>query len=592
MARMAHPRSTAVPHPFSRPGRVALVLAAWVAVSCVQGIAILGRNLAVGKALAVLAYYVAMGLAWGLLALAIGRMIVALDRRNAQTGRRVVAYVAALVICALVDTAARRIGDALLDGRPTIPWYGTMLYFADFTLVSYAAAVLLARSLTFHDRFVVRQRRSLALEAQVTRARLASLEEQLHPHFLFNSLGAVIELAHETPAVASRLLRQLASIVRFAVEREGPEVSVAAEFAALEPYVDVHRTRFADWLTVETTVASDAADLLVPPLVIQPLVENAIRHGLTRRNAPGHIRIEATVRDGMLTIVVHDNGVGLRAAGSTGRGIGLSNLRERLTALYEGAAELSVHDDEHGGTVSQVTIPARHAHAESTPLDESDEASTELPLLPAWIRRRPAVAIVLSWITWGLIYTQQSIAYLAFRDRLADRSVLAIAGHDFATAMIWAAFTPVMLIALQAIPIRPRRLIARVGAHALVAIAIAVSQGYLTHVILGDPFAPLSSSGLAAIVWGMLAYAVVIGVGYHREIGDWMRERELADSRLRLRMAEARLHDNTSRTHPRQLVARLEEIAESIGDDPAVAERALVQLSDQLRQTLTVGAAA
>jgi hypothetical protein len=90
----------------------------------------------------------------------------------------------------------------------------------------------------------------------------------------------------------------------------------------------------------------------------------------------------------------------------------------------------------------------------------------------------------------------------------------------------------------------------------------------------------------------VLAYAVIIGVGYHREIGNWMRERELADSRLRLRMAEAHLHDNTSRTHPRQLAERLEEIAASIGDDAVAAERALVQLSDQLRQTLTVGAAA
>jgi sensor histidine kinase YesM len=90
----------------------------------------------------------------------------------------------------------------------------------------------------------------------------------------------------------------------------------------------------------------------------------------------------------------------------------------------------------------------------------------------------------------------------------------------------------------------------------------------------------------------MLAYAVVVGLGYHREIGRWMRERELADSRLRLRMAEARWHSNTARTHPRQLVEALEHIAASIADDAAGAERALVQLSDDLRDTLAVGAAA
>src|SRR5205085_8878712 len=181
-------------------------------------------NLAVGKAVAVLVYYAAMGFIWGLLALAVGAMIVMIEQRRATASWRIVAYMGALVVCALIDTMARRVGGFLLDGRSTLPWYGTMLYFADFTLVSYAAAVLLARSLVFHDRFVVRLRRSLALEAQVTRARLASLEEQLHPHFLFNSLGAVIELAHEAPTVASRLPRQLASTGRFAIGREGPAV--------------------------------------------------------------------------------------------------------------------------------------------------------------------------------------------------------------------------------------------------------------------------------------------------------------------------------------------------------------------------------
>src|SRR5262249_3941307 len=158
------------------------------------------------------AYFIGLGLVWGVLALAVGGMVISIERRRAAA--RVTGYLGALLLCALADTIARRVGSTLLGGEPTIPWYGTMLYFADFTIVSYAAIVLLARSLIFHDRFVLRQRRSLALEAQVARARLATLEEQLHPHFLFNSLGAVIELAQDMPAVASRLLRQLASVVR------------------------------------------------------------------------------------------------------------------------------------------------------------------------------------------------------------------------------------------------------------------------------------------------------------------------------------------------------------------------------------------
>ena len=589
---MSRLRVTNARHPFSSTRRIALVLTASVVVNCLPGVALLASNVTVGRGLAILSYYVGIGLVWGILALAIGALVSSLDERRATVGASVVRYGAALVACALADTFARRFGSRLLGGTSVLPWYGTMLYFADFTLVSYAAIVLLARSVISHDRFVRRQRRSLALEAQVTRARLATLEEQLHPHFLFNSLGAVIELAHEAPAVASRLLRQLASVVRFAAEREGAEVSVAAEFAALEPYLDVHRTRFADWLTVDTDVAPEASGLLVPPLVLQPLVENAIRHGLTRRDAPGHIRIAASVREGALTITVRDNGVGLCAPESSRRGIGLSNLRERLTALYEGAADVLVFDDEHGGAVSQVRIPVRHPSAEPPAPADVAESSVPDSLLPQWIRRRPAAAILVGWVAWGLIYTQQSIAYLAFRGRLEGRSLSGIAAHDFAVAMLWAAFTPVMLVALRAIPIRPPRIAARLGAHGLVAIAIAVSHSYLTHLITGDPFASLSESGMSLVAWGMIAYAVVIGIGYHREIGEWMRERDLADSRLRLKMAEAQLQTNTARANPRQLVASLEEIAASIGEDAARAEKDLVQLSDDLRQTLAVGAAA
>src|SRR5215208_3271045 len=118
---MTHQPATAIPRPhprsFSHPRRIALFLTAWVAVSCVQGIAILGSNLAVSRGLAVLAYYAAMGLAWGFLALAVGRMIFALDLRRANVAWRVAGYVGALLACALVDTMVRRVGSSMLDGQ-------------------------------------------------------------------------------------------------------------------------------------------------------------------------------------------------------------------------------------------------------------------------------------------------------------------------------------------------------------------------------------------------------------------------------------------------------------------------------------------
>jgi hypothetical protein len=523
-----------------------------------------------------LVFHGAIGLAWAALTLtmAIWMLPDATDRLPS----RVIRHALGLMICALVDTLVRRVAATVLGSQPVIPWYGTLLYFADHTAIGYLAIVLLNRTLAAHDRFVVRQQQALSLQAQLARARLASLEEQLHPPFLFNCLGAVSELAHEAPAAAARMLRQLASILRFAIEREGSEVTVFEELAALEPYIEVQRMRFSDWLTIETRLDPSAAELLMPPLVLQPLVENAIRHGLVRRDQPGAITVSATAKGDQLVLEVRDNGVGLRGETLGGRGIGTSNVRDRLVELYDDDAGLELFEDTAGGVVSRIHIPTHRREGQVAQFESGDET-----LVTSAFRRWPVGSVSIAWVMWGFLWTQQSIAYLALRGRLGNRSLLDIFAQDFLQTMIWAALTPLMLLMAYLVPITGRRFPLRLAAHAAAAIMLGAAHEWAARRLLAGTALTLDAETITATTWGMLAYAVVLVSAHYGRIRAWMRERDLADASMRVRIAEAELEETYTRARPVQLLDRLEEIAESIQKDGGAADGLLARLGDQLR---------
>lgn len=565
----------------TRGKRPLLIALGWLAFYWLQAGLLAASNYRPDRLPALFTVYGVFGLTWAALTLAVGVWLLPSSSDNWRV--TVLRHGLGVLICGLVDTLVRRVVQVAMGGAVVLPWYGTMLYFADRTVVSYVAIVVLARAINAQDRFIARQQIALSLQAELARARLASLEAQLHPHFLFNTLGAVTELAHEAPAAAARMLRQLASVLSFAVNRQGTEVTVAEELTALDDYLDVQRTRFSDWLTIETRVDPPARDLLMPPLVLQPLVENALRHGLVRRDSPGAIVVTAAVKDDELLLEVRDNGVGLRGGQLSGRGIGTMNLRDRLSALYADRARLTLFEDAAGGVISHVSIPAHR----------SQPASDIIDLAPAgggWIaqafRRWPAAAILTAWAIWGLLYTQQSIAYLAFRNRLADRSLIEIASRDFMTSMIWAALTPVVLVMARAVPLGRRLLPLRIGAHALAAIGIGAVHFGIVELLYSTAASPDMGELVAEISWGLIAYGVILAAAHYGRIQAWLQERDLAESRMRVDIAEAELEAALAKAGPRQLLDRLETIAQSIQQDAAAAERMLARLGDELRASL------
>lgn len=185
-----------------------------------------------------------------------------------------------MLAAALVDEVWRNASQRAFHGAPakSLVSLDTIVYFLDLTVAAYVAVVLLERIADTHDAVIRQERRQPTLRAELAGAQLAYLETQRQPHFLFNSLGAVLELAHESPATAARMIRQLAALLRFVVRGRGHTVTLAQVIEALEPYLEIQRLRFADWLTISREATPEALRVNVPRMTIQPIVDNAIRH--------------------------------------------------------------------------------------------------------------------------------------------------------------------------------------------------------------------------------------------------------------------------------------------------------------------------
>jgi hypothetical protein len=206
-----------------------------------------------------------------------------------------------------------------------------------------------------------RQLEASRLQAELAQAQLHSLKSQLHPHFLFNSLNAVATLTTSDPPAAKRVVLLLSGLLRRALtDAEAQEVPLAQEIEFARSYLEIEQVRFSNRLSVDVSVDPRVERVLVPHLVLQPLVENAVRHGIGPKAEPGTIRIEAGVAPEGVRLAVIDDGAGLsRTSRSDGAGLGLANVRARLARLYGNGARLECGERAEGGFTASVTLPLR-----------------------------------------------------------------------------------------------------------------------------------------------------------------------------------------------------------------------------------------
>ena len=225
-------------------------------------------------------------------------------------------------------------------------------------LASYATAWS-ERLVTSYER-AARERREL--EARLATARLQSLKLQLRPHFLFNALNTVTALIGVDARRAERMVTGLAELLRLSLRTsDEQEVPLERELEILEHYLDIERVRFQDRLEVTVRVSPEARRALVPNLILQPLVENAIRHGIAPRAAGGMVTVDASRSDDRLRIIVADDGVGVRPDAERREGVGLGNTRARLRHLYADRHRFVPRAGEMGGFVVELEIPFRLA---------------------------------------------------------------------------------------------------------------------------------------------------------------------------------------------------------------------------------------
>lgn len=230
-------------------------------------------------------------------------------------------------------------------------------------LLTYGAVLGAVYAFEYHDRFQERRLRASRLEAQLAHARLDALRMQLNPHFLFNALNTVAAQVRAGRAgVATSMLSGLGELLRYVLDSEpAAVVPLRQERAFLERYLQIERARFADRLQVEIDLPEALEGACVPSLLLQPLAENAVRHGIAPREGPGRIEITARRSGERLVLTVRDDGVGPGGASSGANGVGLANTRARLTELYGPRHRFTIGPREGGGTEVVVEIPWRTA---------------------------------------------------------------------------------------------------------------------------------------------------------------------------------------------------------------------------------------
>ncbi len=270
---------------------------------------------------------------------------------------------AASAICALLNLAVFALAAPIIGAtQAESTWLGTFSRLLGTTFLLNLPVYWLIIAAAQVERLVriarEKDRRQLRLEAQLADARLQALRTQLQPHFLFNALNTISVLMHEDVDAADRILLQLSALLRRALDSsDAHEVTLGEEIGFLENYLEIEQARFGGRLSYRVIADDRVLDARVPNLILQPLVENALRHGLATRAGPGRVEIKAERHGDFLRLCVRDDGRGLPSA--TTERVGLANTRARLRLLYADRQRFEIRNSEDGGVIAEIELPWR-----------------------------------------------------------------------------------------------------------------------------------------------------------------------------------------------------------------------------------------
>jgi sensor histidine kinase YesM len=249
-------------------------------------------------------------------------------------------------------------------------WFGNFLEFPQalqllsktflYNVWIYWVILAVSHAFSYYQKLHERELRASELESRLAQARLHALQCQLNPHFLFNTLHSISSLVHKDADAADRMIMKLSDLLRLALDNTAVhEVQLSEEVDFLQRYLEIEQTRFRDRLVVQMDFQSNTLQAKVPNLVLQPLVENAIRHGIEKHARPGKIILRSIRHENHLALEVQDNGDGISDKKPTREGIGLANTRNRLSQLYGSSQSFILENAPEGGLLARIILPFR-----------------------------------------------------------------------------------------------------------------------------------------------------------------------------------------------------------------------------------------
>lgn len=238
------------------------------------------------------------------------------------------------------------------------PIWALLVGLGATNIMIYWAVVAVSQAIDYFRKY--RER-----ELRLSQAELQALRTQLHPHFLFNTLNAIAELVHSDPVAADRSILRLSELLRFSLASgKAQEVTLKEELEFLEKYLEIHKTLMRDRLKVRLDIDPETLDAAVPNMILQPLVENAIKHGISPRPEGGNIEVHARRLDGKLYVEITDDGLGIQEEEeNVQRGVGLINTRERLKHLYNDAHTFNLSSFPGRGVTIRISVPFKEAES-------------------------------------------------------------------------------------------------------------------------------------------------------------------------------------------------------------------------------------
>jgi hypothetical protein len=291
-----------------------------------------------------------------------------------------------LAVAALVGfgSSAAQMGLDQLTGAVAEPGmtpadylYCRTLYRSFDAVVWYWVFVACFYTFDYANKYRGKRERTAALEGQLAQARLRMLTMQLHPHFFFNALNSVVALIRKDPEAAERLVVEFSHLVRLALNSTGKsEVTLKEELDFIGLYLAVEQARFQDRLVVKTLIDTETLDAVVPNMILQPLVENAIKYAVAPRREGGRVELRSWTDGRRVYLRVRDDGPGLPKTGPTREGVGLANTRARLREFYGEAARLDLRNAAGGGLAATLMLPLRTT-GESLEVDEAGGCDDE-----------------------------------------------------------------------------------------------------------------------------------------------------------------------------------------------------------------------